>query len=229
MNIRLAEPKDLLGIQACGFHNLPETYGSKYWLTTLVRWPQLSFVAEDQRGKIVGYVFTIIEDLPIIYEPSTQLGKLFDRWHVRPRRPTNYKRIGYVNSISVLRSHRRMGIARKLMNLSIKAVVESYGLREVYLTVRKSNRAARSLYQSLGFVAYDEELRYYNDGETGIHMKVTRKVPPERRSTLPLPEPTQRKSWQSKVIPNFHWKIRITPPKPGLIKRRATTIHSVPG
>ena len=53
---------------------------------------------------------------------------------------------------AVKRSHRRAGLARKLMDQSARAMVESFSARYVSLHVRVSNRAALSLYRdNLGF------------------------------------------------------------------------------
>ncbi len=35
---------------------LPENYQMKYYMYHGLSWPQLSYVAEDESGKIVGYV-----------------------------------------------------------------------------------------------------------------------------------------------------------------------------
>lgn len=35
---------------------LPENYQMKYYFYHLLSWPQLSYVAEDHKGRIVGYV-----------------------------------------------------------------------------------------------------------------------------------------------------------------------------
>lgn len=35
---------------------LPENYQMKYYFYHLMSWPQLSYVAEDGKGRIVGYV-----------------------------------------------------------------------------------------------------------------------------------------------------------------------------
>ncbi|KAG6810820.1 hypothetical protein H0H92_010178 [Tricholoma furcatifolium] len=63
-------------------------------------WPQISFVAEDHKGRIVGYVLAKIDDGS--EEPDKE-------------KPVVH---GHVNSISVLRSYRRLGLAKKLMLLS---------------------------------------------------------------------------------------------------------------
>ena len=43
-------------MQNCNLWNLPENYQMKYYIYHEVTWPQLSFVAEDHQGRIVGYV-----------------------------------------------------------------------------------------------------------------------------------------------------------------------------
>jgi N-alpha-acetyltransferase 10/11 len=62
-----------MGMQACNLQNLPENYTMKYCLllhqlyrgelkrTTVdlyhaMTWPSLSYVAEDSKGRIVGYI-----------------------------------------------------------------------------------------------------------------------------------------------------------------------------
>jgi peptide alpha-N-acetyltransferase len=43
-------------MQAANLLCLPENYQMKYYLYHLLSWPQLSYVAEDHDGQIVGYV-----------------------------------------------------------------------------------------------------------------------------------------------------------------------------
>ena len=47
---------------------------------------------------------------------------------------------------AVKRSHRRLGLAQKLMDQASRAMVESFNAKYVSLHVRKSNRAALHLY-----------------------------------------------------------------------------------
>ncbi|GAV99681.1 acyl- N-acyltransferase [Lentinula edodes] len=82
---------------------------------------------------------------------------------------------GHVTSISVLRSYRRLGIAKKLMLLSQESMA-SHRASHVALHVRKSNRAALSLYRdTLGFEVHDIEQKYYADGEDAYAMRLTLK------------------------------------------------------
>ena len=50
------QPEDLLNMQHCNLLCLPENYQMKYYFYHALSWPQLSYVAEDDGGKVVGYV-----------------------------------------------------------------------------------------------------------------------------------------------------------------------------
>ena len=52
----LFQPEDLMHMQHCNLLCLPENYQMKYYLYHGLSWPQLSYVAEDEDGEIVGYV-----------------------------------------------------------------------------------------------------------------------------------------------------------------------------
>lgn len=56
VSIRPACTDDLLGIQAANLACLPENYHLKYYIYHFTSWPELTQVAEDADGKIVGYV-----------------------------------------------------------------------------------------------------------------------------------------------------------------------------
>ncbi|KAJ6036156.1 hypothetical protein N7540_000435 [Penicillium herquei] len=106
---------DLLpSIQTCNITNLPENYFLKYYLYHALTWPQLSFVAvvrpkggykagggksggdlSGQYPKVVGYVLAKMEE-----------------------EPTDGMQHGHITSLSVMRTHRRLGIAERLMRMS---------------------------------------------------------------------------------------------------------------
>ncbi|QRV87934.1 GNAT family acetyltransferase [Ceratobasidium sp. AG-Ba] len=154
MNIRRATPEDLPGMQACNLQNLPENYQIKYYMYHSMTWPQLSFVAEDHKGRIVGYIMAKMEE-------QTKEGE---------------EAHGHVTSISVLRTYRRLGLAKKLMIQSQEAMATVYRAKYVSLHVRKSNRAAIGLYRdTLGFEVADVEHKYYADGEDAYAMKLSLK------------------------------------------------------
>jgi len=154
MNIRVAQVDDLMGMQACNLQNLPENYAMKYYLYHSLTWPSLSYVAEDHKGRIVGYILAKMEeDLPANEEPH-----------------------GHVTSISVIRGYRRLGLAKKLMIQSQEAMASIYKASYVSLHVRKSNRAAIGLYRdTLGFTVYGTEKSYYADGEDAYAMRLSLK------------------------------------------------------
>ncbi|KAJ7077003.1 acyl-CoA N-acyltransferase [Mycena belliarum] len=156
MNIRRATADDLFGVQATNLQNLPENYLMKFWMYHAMTWPQISFVAEDHKGRIVGYVLAKIDE-----PEDTDNGAKKAEVH------------GHVNSISVLRSYRRLGLARKLMLLSQEAMVSVYKASFVSLHVRKSNMAAIALYRdALGFRVAKVEEKYYGDGEDALSMRL---------------------------------------------------------
>ncbi len=45
-----------MAMQSANLTCLPENYQMKYYLFHTLSWPQLSYVAEDHKGRIVGYV-----------------------------------------------------------------------------------------------------------------------------------------------------------------------------
>uniref|UniRef100_A0A1I8I8K0 N-terminal amino-acid N(alpha)-acetyltransferase NatA n=3 Tax=Macrostomum lignano TaxID=282301 RepID=A0A1I8I8K0_9PLAT len=148
MNIRNATPADLMNMQDCNLQCLPENYQMKYYLYHGLSWPQLSFVAENLDGEIVGYVLAKMEEDPE------------DQPH------------GHITSLAVKRNYRRLGIAQKLMDQASRAMVESFHARYVSLHVRVSNRAALQLYKkTLGFRISETEPKYYADGEDAYAMK----------------------------------------------------------
>ncbi|XP_069501514.1 N-alpha-acetyltransferase 10 [Ambystoma mexicanum] len=148
MNIRNARPEDLMNMQHCNLLCLPENYQMKYYFYHGLSWPQLSYIAEDENGKIVGYVLAKMEEDPD------------DVPH------------GHITSLAVKRSHRRLGLAQKLMDQASRAMIENFSAKYVSLHVRKSNRAALHLYSNtLNFQISEVEPKYYADGEDAYAMK----------------------------------------------------------
>ncbi|OKL58972.1 hypothetical protein UA08_05500 [Talaromyces atroroseus] len=156
----------LPSIQTCNITNLPENYFLKYYLYHALTWPQLSFVAvvrsprKSNRNnnnsdyihdypKVVGYVLAKMEE-----EPSDGVAH------------------GHITSLSVMRTHRRLGVAERLMRMSQRAMAESHRAHYVSLHVRVSNTAALRLYRdTLGFEVEKVESKYYADGEDAYAMR----------------------------------------------------------
>ncbi|XP_054107020.1 N-alpha-acetyltransferase 10 isoform X3 [Callithrix jacchus] len=79
---------------------------------------------------------------------------------------------GHITSLAVKRSHRRLGLAQKLMDQASRAMIENFNAKYVSLHVRKSNRAALHLYSNtLNFQISEVEPKYYADGEDAYAMK----------------------------------------------------------
>ena len=110
-------------------------------------------MAEDQKGRIVGYVLAKIEE-------EVEDGKDCRSLH------------GHVTSLAVLRTHRKCGIATKLMQQAHSRMQESFGCQYCSLHVRYTNMAAFHLYShTLGYQIDQVEKGYYADGEDAYSMK----------------------------------------------------------
>eukprot|EP00694_Reclinomonas_americana_P006683 EC797140.1.p1 GENE.EC797140.1~~EC797140.1.p1 ORF type:complete len:202 (-),score=67.17 EC797140.1:38-643(-) len=148
VNIRRAVVSDLIDMQDCNLSCLPENYHLKYYMYHTLSWPQLGYVAEEEDGRIVGYV----------------LAKMDEESASPPH--------GHITSLSVLRSHRKLGLARSLMTNAEREMRDGFESLYVSLHVRESNRAAVHLYsQTLGFQVEDVEKEYYADGEDAYDMR----------------------------------------------------------
>lgn len=130
VSIRRAGIDDLIKMQRANLFCLPENYSFKYYIYHYLSWPYLLYCAEDYDNKIVGYVLSKLEE-------DEEDSKIIH---------------GHITSISILRTHRRMGIATKLMKQSLKSMNEIYSSKFCSLHVRSSNIPALKLYNKvLGF------------------------------------------------------------------------------
>lgn len=68
----------------------------------------------------------------------------------------------HINNLAVLPEHRRQGLARRLLD-AVLAAAEAEGASTATLEVRRSNRAALSLYESLDFRTTAVRPDYYRD------------------------------------------------------------------
>ncbi|XP_012370017.2 N-alpha-acetyltransferase 11-like [Octodon degus] len=117
-----ARPDNLMNTQHCNFLCLPENYQMKYYFYHGLSWPRLSYIAEDEDGKVVGYVLAKMEE-----EPD-------DIAH------------GDITSLAVKHLHGHLSLAQKFMDQASRAMVENFGAKYVSLHVRKSNVGALHLY-----------------------------------------------------------------------------------
>ena len=147
----MATVDDLIYMQRTNLWCLPENYQMKYYFYHILSWPQLLWVAEDFDGTIVGYVLAKMEE------------------DVENQPPH-----GHITSLSVLRTHRKRGIATALMKRSQMEMETTFAAHYVSLHVRKTNRAAFRLYsQTLRYAINSVEKGYYADGEDAYDMRCT--------------------------------------------------------
>lgn len=79
---------------------------------------------------------------------------------------------GHITSLSILRTHRRLGLANKLMGYAHDSIDKIQGAAFVSLHVRVSNRAALGLYRDrLGYEVHLLEPEYYANGEDAYVMR----------------------------------------------------------
>ena len=88
----------------------------------LLTWPSLSYVAEDGKGRIVGYILAKMSVQ--IYSRSCEgcASSNLDFYREEDIAEGEEPH-GHVTSISVLRSYRRLGLAKKLMIQSREFII----------------------------------------------------------------------------------------------------------
>lgn len=149
MQVRRATMSDMYEMQNCNLRCLPENYNLRYYYFHYLSWPQLLHVQTDYNGKTVGYVLAKIDD-----EDKPDL------------------RHGHITSLAVLHTHRKLGIASRVMKASMNNMMAAHDANFCSLHVRMSNDPALHLYQdSLHFRCAGVEKGYYLDGEDAFHMK----------------------------------------------------------
>ena len=95
----------MVRLQQCNILNLPENYNYMYYTYHSTSWPHLLFLAEDDSGKVVGYVLAKLED-----EDNEKNKAKMEKPGYRPE--------AHITSLSVLRTHRKLGLATKLMRVA---------------------------------------------------------------------------------------------------------------
>ena len=79
----------------------------------------------------------------------------------------------HITSLSVVRTHRKLGIATRLMRAAQYQMINVYRCTQCSLRVRVTNRAAIALYKGvLGYEIADVDKSYYADGEDAYDMKI---------------------------------------------------------
>lgn len=142
------------------FNVVHYSYKLNYWLYHILSWPQLLQVAENHKGQIVGYVLAKMEE-----------------------EEDGVPAHGHITSLAVFRTHRKCGIATKLMQNAHNRMKESFDAAFCSLHVRYTNRAAYHLYsQTLKYEIEKVEVGYYADGEDAYAMRTMFKKPKTKKT-----------------------------------------------
>lgn len=68
----------------------------------------------------------------------------------------------HILNLTVRGEYRRMGLSKRLLGFVLQFMSEK-GVEDIFLEVRRSNKAAISLYESFGFRVFYERKNYYVD------------------------------------------------------------------
>ncbi|MHA1939704.1 MAG: GNAT family N-acetyltransferase [Candidatus Thorarchaeota archaeon] len=129
---------------------LPENYPGSFFLGLHTHAPK-AFLVALLNGRIIGYIMCRIERGISSFKRAFPVKK------------------GHIVSVAVLHDYRHRRIGSDLINRGIDGMV-SYGAVEFFLEVRKSNVAAVTMYDRLGFEVGRVLKGYYRDGEDAYLM-----------------------------------------------------------
>ena len=132
MEIRRANPNDLTGIEAIEALSFSDPWQGKDILGYICSEDGMCFVATEC-GETIAYI----------------VGRI-----IAPE--------GEIYRIATLPSHRRRGIAFRLLDYMVKCE-RGRGLESLFLEVREKNIPARNLYKSYGFREIGMRKNYYKD------------------------------------------------------------------
>ncbi|KAF8310844.1 N-acetyltransferase [Clavulina sp. PMI_390] len=116
--------------------NLDRLYSINFYLTYLAKWPELCCMQDAPNGRNMGYVIGKAEGA------GTE-------WH------------GHVTAITVAPEYRRLGLARKMMELLERISDDVCHGYFVDLFVRPSNRRAIEMYEGMGYSVWRRIKSYY--------------------------------------------------------------------
>lgn len=153
--IRRATPADLPAIETCSYMCLAETHRFPIYAEHLLWWPQLAYVAEDHRNKIVGYL------LGTIIDPGTKRKQNL-QWRISDNR------FGKTNFLAVMRPYRKMGIATKLIEAAHEAFYYVFGVGQTGVRVSAINREALIFFNKMGYKLRLTMPDFHGNGEDAL-------------------------------------------------------------
>lgn len=207
-------------MQASNLQNLPENYTMRFCLYLsrletaqaplkdshnrwagiyhLMSWPQLSYVAEDHKGRIVGYVLSkmwarLNSSRIILSSSHLPLVGRDEPDEDNPEGETH----GHVNSISVLREYRRLGIARKMMLLSRLCYRFGFSIVELKNTFLQKTLWKRSMEQPIVRSMFGSQIK-----QPSLYIKklLVSKLQRSRKSIVSI----FKNTWLSKMLTCKH-------------------------
>lgn len=143
------ESQYLPSIRALISKDLSEPYSIYVYRYFLYQWGDLCFLAIDpETSALIGVVISKLEP-HAVHSPETLRG--------------------YIAMLATSSTHRKQGIATKLVCMAIDKMKER-GADEVVLETEVENVGARRLYEKLGFLRSKKLWRYYLNGSTAFRL-----------------------------------------------------------
>lgn len=116
-------------------------------------------------GKIIGVIICKIDTVN-----QTQFADNTNFKSIEEQLENTAVKKGYIGMLAIDHNYRRLGIASKLVELSIDQMVKNYKCKEVMLETEITNRAALNLYDRIGFLREERLYRYYLNGQDALRL-----------------------------------------------------------
>lgn len=154
------ETRYLPSIRALISNDLSEPYSIYVYRYFLNQWPHLCFMGLDPKPPhdLHAVIVSKLEPHPPPHHPS-----------YNPAEPQPQTLRGYIAMLAVDATHRRRGIASRLICTAIDSMRDLQA-DEVVLETEISNTASLKLYERLGFIRTKRLHRYYLNGNTAYRL-----------------------------------------------------------
>lgn len=158
---RRFRPSDLFRFNQVNLDKLTETYNMHFYFSYMGQWPEYQQTISTPDGAVSAYLIGKAEGS----------GR---NWH------------GHVSAVTVGPGFRRLGLARKLMEVCEELSEATYDCYFVDLFVRQSNAVAINMYKGFDYVTYRTIRGYYGDGEDAYDMRRALKRDVKKQSVVPI-------------------------------------------
>eukprot|EP01080_Neovahlkampfia_damariscottae_P005084 gene5084-8684_t len=159
-------PLDLFKFNDVNLDPLTETYNLSFYFLYFSKWPEYCLTCDSPSNRIMGYILGKVE------------GKE-KNWH------------GHVTAVTVAPDYRRIGNAKKMMDLLEKISESVHDGYFVDLFVRSSNKIAIQMYENFGYKIYRRVLGYYSGEEDAFDMRKSLKRDKKKKAMVPLKHPVK--------------------------------------